>query len=93
MHRAGSTGETRSRPHGAGVRRGRIDKAELIIATAIGIITTYPKIAGGMWNGRYRGQRQDGSRCAYRRRRGHQRRDRHPEFDAWEWVAAERLRN
>ena len=52
-----------------------------------------PEIVGGAWGGRYRGQRQ---KWFLMRFTGEDRdidpsATEHPEFDAWEWVAAERL--
>lgn len=51
-----------------------------------------PEIARGMWRGQYRGQRQKwfamrftGDDCDIELA------TEHPEFDAWEWVAPERL--
>jgi putative (di)nucleoside polyphosphate hydrolase len=51
-----------------------------------------PEIAGRMWKGRFRGQRQKW--FAMRFTGGDRNIDlatEHPEFDAWEWVAPERL--
>jgi putative (di)nucleoside polyphosphate hydrolase len=51
-----------------------------------------PEIAGGMWGGKYRGQRQKWFAMRFLG----QDRDidlaahKHPEFDAWEWVAPAR---
>jgi putative (di)nucleoside polyphosphate hydrolase len=70
------------------------DRAEIIGETRDWLSYDLPpEIAGGMWHGRYRGQRQkwfamrflgedadiDPATTA------------HPEFDAWEWVAPQRL--
>jgi len=50
------------------------------------------EIAGGMWGGRYRGQRQKWFAMRFT---GEDRdinlATEHPEFDAWEWVEPERL--
>ncbi len=52
-----------------------------------------PELTGGVWGGRYRGQRQKWFAMRFLGEDG----DidpgaaEHPEFDAWEWVAPERL--
>ena len=50
-------------------------------------------LAGGMWGGRYRGQRQKWFAMRFTGEDGDidPAATEHPEFDAWEWVAPERL--
>jgi putative (di)nucleoside polyphosphate hydrolase len=52
-----------------------------------------PEIAGGMWGGRYRGQRQKWFAIRFTGEDADidPAATEHPEFDAWEWVAPERL--
>jgi putative (di)nucleoside polyphosphate hydrolase len=52
-----------------------------------------PEIAGGMWGGRYRGQRQKWFAMRFTGEDSDidPAATEHPEFDAWEWVAPERL--
>jgi putative (di)nucleoside polyphosphate hydrolase len=52
-----------------------------------------PEIAGGMWHGRYRGQRQKWFAMRFLGEDGEidPAATEHPEFDAWEWVVPERL--
>ena len=52
-----------------------------------------PEIAGGMWGGRYRGQRQKWFAMRFLGQDADidLAADHHPEFDAWEWVAPARL--
>src|SRR5882672_1486299 len=69
------------------------DKAELIAESRDWYhYDLPPEIGRGMWGGRYRGQRQ---RWFALRFTGADAdinvATEHPEFDAWEWVAAERL--
>ena len=51
------------------------------------------EIAGGMWGGRYRGQRQKWFAMRFTGEDAEidPAATEHPEFDAWEWVAPERL--
>jgi putative (di)nucleoside polyphosphate hydrolase len=52
-----------------------------------------PEIAGAMWAGRYRGQRQKWFAMRFTGEDADidPAATEHPEFDAWEWVAAQRL--
>ncbi len=52
-----------------------------------------PEIAGGMWGGRYRGQRQKWFAMRFTGEDADidPAATEHPEFDAWEWVAPARL--
>lgn len=52
-----------------------------------------PEIAGHMWGGRYRGQRQKWFAMRFTGKDSDidPAATEHPEFDAWEWVASERL--
>ncbi len=52
-----------------------------------------PEIAGGMWGGRYRGQRQKWFAMRFTGEDSDidPAATEHPEFDAWEWVMPERL--
>lgn len=52
-----------------------------------------PELAGGMWRGRYRGQRQKWFAMRFLGEDADidPAATGHPEFDAWEWVAPERL--
>ena len=70
------------------------DRAEILAEAAGWLHYDLPaEIAGRMWGGRYRGQRQKwfamrftGEDCDIDPAAGD-----HPEFDAWEWAAPERL--
>jgi putative (di)nucleoside polyphosphate hydrolase len=51
-----------------------------------------PEIAGGLWGGRYRGQRQKWSALRFIGSDADiDLATEHPEFDAWQWVPASRL--
>jgi len=69
------------------------DKAELIAESRDWYHYDLPAdITGGMWDGRYRGQRQKWFALRFIGTDADINvATEHPEFDAWEWVAAERL--
>jgi putative (di)nucleoside polyphosphate hydrolase len=69
------------------------DKAELIAESAGWLRYDVPAdIAGRMWRGRYRGQRQKWFLTRFTgREEDIDLATEHPEFSAWKWVAAERL--
>jgi putative (di)nucleoside polyphosphate hydrolase len=70
------------------------DKAEILGETKGWLYYDVPAaVAGKSWGGRYRGQRQKwfAMRFTGEDRDIDPTADGHPEFDAWEWVAAERL--
>jgi putative (di)nucleoside polyphosphate hydrolase len=69
------------------------DKAEILAES--GVWHRYelpPEIAGRMWKGRYRGQRQKWFAMRFLGNDADiDPASEHPEFDAWEWVEPERL--
>jgi putative (di)nucleoside polyphosphate hydrolase len=70
------------------------DKAEIIAETAGWLHYDLPaEIAGNMWGGRYRGQRQKWFAMRFVGDDGDidPANTEHPEFDIWEWVAPARL--
>ena len=70
------------------------DKAEILGETRGWLHYDVPaEIASKSWGGRWRGQRQKWFAMRFTGEDGDidPAADRHPEFDAWEWVAAERL--
>jgi putative (di)nucleoside polyphosphate hydrolase len=92
-------GET---PHQAALRELNeeigTDKAEIIAESRGWLHYDLPPeiahgIAGGMWGGRYRGQRQKWFAMRFTGEDGDidPAATEHPEFDAWEWVAPKRL--
>ena len=69
------------------------DKAEILGKSRVWLTYDLPEeLAGGIWGGRYRGQRQ---KWFVMRFTGSESdidlATEHPEFDAWQWVAPERL--
>jgi putative (di)nucleoside polyphosphate hydrolase len=70
------------------------DRAEILGETQGWLHYDLPaELAGGPWGGRWRGQRQKWFAMRFTGRDDDidLAADGHPEFDAWEWVAAERL--
>lgn len=70
------------------------DKAEILGETEGWLHYDLPaELPGRPWGGRWRGQRQKWFAMRFTGADGDidLAADRHPEFDAWEWVAAERL--
>jgi putative (di)nucleoside polyphosphate hydrolase len=70
------------------------DKAEIVAESSGWLHYDLPsEIAGGMWRGRYRGQRQKWFAMRFLGEDGDidPAATEHPEFDAWEWVAPDRL--
>lgn len=70
------------------------DKAEILGESRRWLSYDVPsEIAGHMWGGRYRGQRQKWFAMRFLGEDADidPTATEHPEFDAWEWVAAERL--
>jgi putative (di)nucleoside polyphosphate hydrolase len=69
------------------------DKARILAESAVWHhYDLPPEIAGRMWQGHYRGQRQKWFAMRFLGRDADiDPATEHPEFDAWEWVAPERL--
>jgi putative (di)nucleoside polyphosphate hydrolase len=69
------------------------DKAEILAESTVWHhYELPPEIAGRMWKGRYRGQRQKWFALRFTGSDADiDPATEHPEFDAWEWVAPERL--
>jgi len=70
------------------------DRAEVVAESRGWLYYDVPaEIAGGLWGGRYRGQRQKWFAMRFLGEDSYidPSATEHPEFDAWEWVAPERL--
>ena len=69
------------------------DKAEIFVESRGWLEYDLPAdVAGGIWGGRYRGQRQKWFAMRFTGSDGDiNLATEHPEFDAWQWVAPERL--
>ena len=70
-----------------------IRKAEIIAESAGWFVYELPpELRGKVWKGRYRGQKQKWFAMRFLGRDGEiDLKTHHPEFDAWQWVAPERL--
>ena len=68
-------------------------KAEILGESRVWLKYDLPvELAGGIWGGRYRGQRQKWFVMRFTGSDGDiNLATEHPEFDAWQWVAADRL--
>ena len=69
------------------------DKADILAETAGWLLYDLPdELAGRMWGGRYKGQRQKWFAMRFLGNDADiDLATEHPEFDAWQWVAPERL--
>jgi putative (di)nucleoside polyphosphate hydrolase len=70
------------------------DRAEILAENRVWLYYDLPpEIAGGMWGGRYRGQRQKWFAMRFLGEDGDidPAATEYPEFDAWEWASPERL--
>jgi putative (di)nucleoside polyphosphate hydrolase len=69
------------------------DKAEILGESTMWLTYEVPvELAAGLWNGRYRGQRQKWFAMRFTGSDADiDLATEHPEFDAWKWIAPERL--
>jgi len=69
------------------------DKAEILGQSRMWLTYEVPvELAAGLWNGRYRGQRQKWFAMRFTGSDADiDLATEHPEFDAWKWIAPERL--